>query len=71
MLNNKDLYDNSEYKESHPAYNLLYNTSNKKVIGKFKDESAKSIMIEAISIRLNVYSYITEDNYNSKRDNPS
>ena len=34
MLNNKDLFDLSNYPVDHP----LYDETNKKVIGKFKNE---------------------------------
>ena len=40
MKNNKDLFDLSNYPIDHP----LYDEMNKKVIGKFKNESIKQII---------------------------
>ena len=56
MKKDIDEYDFSDYPENHS----LHNTSNKKVIGKMKDEIAGDIMTEFIAIRAKCYSYKTE-----------
>ena len=55
--NDKDKFDNSDYPES----SQYYSKENKKVIGKFKDESILPIK-EFIGLRSKMYSYIKEDN---------
>ena len=45
--NNKDLFDNSDY----PENSLYFDKTNKKVIGKFKDEAAGIPIIEFIGLR--------------------
>jgi hypothetical protein len=52
MKENKDLFDLSDYKEGHE----LYDQTNKKVIGKFKNESIQQI-IEFVGLRSKLYSY--------------
>ena len=53
----KDLFDNSDYPESSPYF---YKT-NKKVIGKFKDEAAGVPICEFVGLRSKMYSYIKEE----------
>ena len=53
---NKDKFDLSNYPKEHP----LYDETNKKVIGKFKNESPEPIK-EFIGLRSKLYSYIVED----------
>ena len=53
----KEYFDCSEYDENH----LCYDENNKKVIGKFKDEVSKSIMIEFIGIRSKMYKFSCEN----------
>ena len=53
---NKDKFDLSNYPKEHP----LYDKTNMKVIGKFKNESPKEIK-EFIGLRSKLYSYIVED----------
>ena len=62
MKNNKDEFDLSNFT------NNLYDGTNKKVIGKFKDESADSPIIEFVGLRSKVYSYLTNDDHNSKKN---
>ena len=52
--NDKDKFDNSDYPENSP----YYDTSNKKVIGKFKDEAAATPIVEFIGLQSKMYSYI-------------
>ena len=53
----KELFDNSNYPKGSP-YEFQ---ENKKVIGKFKDESCGKIMSEFVGLRSKMYSYIMED----------
>ena len=53
----KDLFDNSDYPESSPYF---YKT-NKKVIGKFKDEAAGVPVCEFVGLRSKMYSYIKDN----------
>ena len=52
----KSLFDLSNYDKS----NELYDKTNNKVIGKFKNESVKQIT-EFVGLRSKCYSYITDD----------
>ena len=54
---NKDKFDNSDYNKESP----FYNDSNKKVIGKFKDESAGIPITEFIGLRSKMYSYVKDN----------
>ena len=58
----KNKFDNSDYPES----STFFNKSNKKVIGKFKDESPSSPIKEFIGLRSKMYSYIKDDSKVSK-----
>ena len=51
------LFDNSDY----PKESRFFNTSNKKVIGKFKDESAGVPIKEFVGLRSKMYSYMKEN----------
>ena len=53
----KDKFDNSDYPETSP----YYDRSNKKVIGKFKDEAAGTPIVEFVGLRSKMYSYIKTD----------
>ena len=53
----KDRFDNSHYPESSP----FFDKTNKKVIGKFKDEAAGIPIIEFVGLRSKMYSYIKDD----------
>ena len=50
----KDKFDNSDYDKESP----FYNTANKKVIGKFKDEACGIPIIEFVGLRSKMYSYV-------------
>ena len=62
MEKDKNLYDFSEYPENHPLYDIC----NKKVIGKFKDETKSKIITEFVGLRAKMYSFKTEE-YESKK----
>ena len=59
IYRNKKLYDFSDYKDDHLYYinnNLAVNKSNKKIIGKFKDEIEGIPIIEFIGLKSKMYS---------------
>lgn len=58
----KDKFDNSGYPHDSP----YYDTENKKVIGKFKDEGAGIPITEFIGLRPKMYSYIRDDSRDGK-----
>ena len=55
--NDKDRFDNSDYPESSP----YFDTTNKKVIGKFKDEACSIPIKEFVGLRSKMYSYIKDN----------
>ena len=57
----KNMFDNSDYEEKSP----FFDKTNKKVIGKFKDEAAGVPIIEFIGLRSKMYSYQKD---NDKQD---
>ena len=56
-MKHADLYDTSNYSPDHQ----LFSNTNKKVIGKFKDELGGKVLTEFIGIRPKMYSYVGED----------
>ena len=58
----KNRFDNSDYPESSP----YFNKSNKKVIGKFKDEAAGVPVCEFIGLRSKMYSYMKDNDKGGK-----
>ena len=58
----KDKFDNSDYPESSP----YFNKTNKKVIGKFKDEAAGVPICEFVGLRSKMYSYIKDNEKGGK-----
>ena len=60
MFKDKDKYDFSEYPKNHHNYDI----TNKKVLGKFKDELKSRIITEFIGLKPKMYSfnYIDDDN---------
>ena len=60
--NDKDRFDNSDYPESSP----YFDNTNKKVIGKFKDEAAGIPITEFVGLRSKMYSYIKDNNKGGK-----
>ena len=53
----KSKFDNSDYPENSPYFNI----TNKKIIGKFKDEAAGVPIIEFVGLRSKMYSYMKDD----------
>ena len=53
MLEDKNLYDFSEYPTDHPNQNI----KNKKILGKFKDELKSKIISECIGLKPKMYSF--------------
>ena len=60
--NDKEKFDNSDYPEISP----YFDKTNKKVIGKFKDESSSIPIIEFVGLRSKMYSYM-KDNEKGER----
>ena len=60
--NDKNKFDNSDYPESSP----YFDKTNKKVIGKFKDEAAGVPICEFIGLRSKMYSYMKDDQKGGK-----
>ena len=58
MLENKNLYDFNNYPINHPNYDI----TNKKVLGKFKDELNSLIITEFIGLKPKMYSFDYIDN---------
>ena len=55
--NDRDIFDNSDYPESSP----FFDKTNKKVIGKFKDEAAGVPIDEFVGLRSKMYSYMKDN----------
>ena len=60
--NDKDKFDNSDY----PGSSLYFDNTNKKVIGKFKDEAAGMPITEFVGLRSKMYSYTKDNRTGSK-----
>ena len=60
--NDKDKFDNSDYPESSP----YFDKTNKKVIGKFKDEAAGVPICEFVGLRSKMYSYMKDNQTGGK-----
>ena len=60
--NDKDKFDNSDYPESSP----YFDKTNKKVIGKFKDEACGVPITEFVGLRSKMYSYIKDNDKGGK-----
>ena len=58
----KDMFDNSDYPSNHQ----FFDATNKKVIGKFKDEAAGVPITEFVGLRSKMYSYIKDNNNGGK-----
>ena len=61
--NNKQLFDNSNYPSDSP----LFFDDNKKVIGKFKDETGGNPIVEFIGLRSKMYSFMKNDNTSARK----
>ena len=62
FFKDKSKFDNSDYPENSP----YFNKTNKKVIGKFKDEAAGVPVVEFIGLRSKMYSYIKDNDEGGK-----
>ncbi|CAH3157887.1 unnamed protein product, partial [Porites evermanni] len=62
MKQDQHLYDTSNYPKEH----FLYSTTNKKIIGKFKDETGGLPIVEWIGLRAKMYSIKLEDGKEKK-----
>ena len=60
--NDKYLFDNSDYSKSSP----YFDNTNKKVIGKFKDQAAGVPICEFVGLRSKMYSYMKGDQKGGK-----
>ena len=60
--NDKDKFDNSNY----PEDSKYFNKTNKKVIGKFKDETAGIPICEFVGLRSEMYSYMKDNQKGGK-----
>ena len=58
MQENSWLYDTSNFPKDHP----LYNETNKKVLGKMKDECAGDAIYEVVAVRSKMYSVLSKKN---------
>jgi len=63
MKNNMDLYDMSDYRKEHP----LHPNTNKKVLGKMKDECAGTPIAEYVGLKPKMYSILKSDEKISKK----
>ena len=60
--NDKEKFDNSDYIEGSP----YFDKTNKKVIGKFKDEAAGVPICEFVGLRSKMYSYVKDNEKGGK-----
>ena len=60
--NDGEMFDNSDY----PKSSKYHDTTNKKVIGKFKDEACGIPITEFIGLKSKMYSYVMENEKGSK-----
>ena len=60
--NNKDKFDNSDYLQD----SQYFDRTNKKVIGKFKDEAAGMPITEFVGLRSKMYSYMKDNDKGGK-----
>ena len=60
--NNKDKFDNSDY----PETSQYFDKTNKKVIGRFKDEAAGIPITEFVGLRSKMYSYVKDNDKGGK-----
>jgi hypothetical protein len=64
MLNDRHLFDTSDYQANH----FLYSCENKKVLGKMKDECAGSVIEEFVGLRCKMYSLIYKNTKHVTRE---
>jgi len=63
MIDDLDSYDTSDYPPTHPAYSV----TNKKKLGKMKDELASKPIKEFVGLRAKMYSILDYDGLEKKR----
>jgi hypothetical protein len=63
MFEMKQHFDMSSYGKQNP----IYDNTNNKVIGKFKDETGDKIITEFVGVRPKCYSFLTNDNVENKK----
>ena len=56
------MFDNSDYPENSP----YYCNTNKKIIGKFKDEACGIPIIEFVGLKSKMYSYVKDNEKDGK-----
>lgn len=62
MRDSKELFDLSDY----PKDSEFYDATNKKVIGKFKDETSFDPIVEFVGLKAKMYSFVTRDSVEKK-----
>ena len=62
FFNDKEKFDNSDYNKS----STFFDDTNKKVIGKFKDEACGIPITEFVGLRSKMYSYVKDNNNGGK-----
>ena len=62
FFKDKSKFDNSDYPENSP----YFNETNKKVLGKFKDEASGVPIIEFVGLRSKMYSYMKDNDKDVK-----
>ncbi len=63
MVNNLHWFDTSDYPKNHSAYSEV----NKKVLGKFKDETNGNPIVEFVGLRPKMYSILEKGNIEKKK----
>jgi hypothetical protein len=63
MIEDQDWYDTSDYDKNHPTYS----DKNKKVLGKFKDETNGNPIKEFVGLRAKMYSILEKDDVEKKK----
>ena len=58
----KNVFDNCDY----PKESAFFDSTNKKVIAKFKDEAAGMPTVEFVGLRSKVYSYVKDNSKNER-----
>jgi len=68
MIENKHLFDMSDFKPTDPKFGHFHDPTNKKVRGTFKDECAGvGPITEFVFLKPKMYSYMTDSGYNGMR----
>ena len=62
LWEDKNLFDNSDY----PKDSQFFDSTNKRVISKFKDEAAGMPIVEFVGLRSKMYSYVKDNGKNGK-----